>query len=319
MARGTKEVDFEKHIEDRLVSKPIVSYGGKQLPLYEYNSIPNTAYKKELAIIPDEVIAFLRGTQPVEFDKMVVNAGSEQLAINSIVARLDSELRYGTLALLRKPDNKFDAGYGAKFSMSFRKPESDKTPEAENLYHRNRLAIVRQLKYSKKNENSIDTVIFLNGLPIVTIELKNTNSGQTHHNAIKQYMEDRPVDGEKLFEFKRCLVHFAVGTEQVFMTTRLNGRKTRFFPFNKTLENRETKSPTGGYKTDYLWEDILRRDSLMNLIHNYIGLQYTEEKSFDRKTKDLKIEKSEALIFPRYHQRRAVERLLDDVKQKGTG
>ena len=100
------------------------------------------------------------------------------------------------------------------------------TPEHDVWYRKNRLAIVRQLRYSKTNDNEIDLAIFVNGFPVVTIELKNTLTGQTHHNAIKQYMTSRPVKGEKFLEFKRCLVHFAVGTEQVFMTTRLDGEHT---------------------------------------------------------------------------------------------
>ena len=123
------------------------------------------------------------------------------------------------------------------------------------MYRKNRLAIVRQLRYSKTNDNEIDLAIFVNGFPVVTIELKNTLTGQTHHNAIMQYMTSRQVEGEKFLEFKRCLVHFAAGTEQVFMTTRLDGENTRFFPFNKTFENIGVKSESG-YRTSYLWEDV---------------------------------------------------------------
>lgn len=323
MASGTKECHFEEHIESCLVSEPIMSYGRKLLDKTEYNSVSPQEYDKERCLVPSEIVTFLKDTQSEEFEKLVNTLGDEEKAIRSLLDRLDAELRQaikketqaGTLELLRK--SSFEAGYGARFRLFYSQPVSDKTSEHEEYYHKNRLAIVRQLKYSLKNENSIDMVIFLNGLPIITMELKNTLTGQTHHNAIKQYIEDRPIDGEKLFEFKRCLVHFAVGTEQVFMTTRLAGRSTRFFPFNKTYANESTESE--GYKTDYLWEDVLRKDSLLDLVCNYISLQIDSEKEYDEKTKHLKEERNIALIFPRYHQRRAVRKLTEDVRQNGAG
>ena len=323
MATGTKEIDLEKHIEKYLNSQKITSYNGVDLDLTEYHSVSpkegKEEYDKDKAIIPSEVIAFLRDTQPEIYNKLVTDiGGSESLANKSILERLNTELKRGTLSVLRSITG-FDAGCGAKFKMVYNQPINDKDPEHEELYQKNRLAIVRQLKYSKKCENSIDMVIFLNGLPIVTIELKNTNTGQTHHNAIKQYVTDRPIDGEILFEFKRCLVHFAVGTEQVFMTTQLNGSKTRFFPFNKTYANLKTKSKTGGYLTDYLWEDVLRKDSLMNIVQNYINLQENETIEYNKKSKALETKKSTALIFPRFHQRRAVENLIENIKTEGIG
>ena len=316
MATGTKEKHLEEHIEKYLTSQKITSYGGKDLDLTEYRSISPSGYDKEKAIIPSEVIAFLRDTQPETYDKMVVDVG-ESAAKRSIMDRLNTELKKGTLSVLRSTS--FDAGYGAKFRMVYNQPVNNKNPKHEERYQKNRLAIVRQLKYSIKCENSIDMVIFLNGLPIVTIELKHTNTGQTHHNAIKQYMTDRPIGGETLLEFKRCLVHFAAGTEQVFMTTQLNGSKTRFFPFNKAYANLETKSETGGYLTDYLWEDVLRKDSLMNIVQNYINLQESETMEYNKKSKALETKKSTALIFPRFHQRRAVEKLIENIKTQGIG
>lgn len=315
MATGTGEKHLEEHIERYLISQSITTYHGRRLEKTEYHSVPPTEYDKEHCLIPSEVVAFLKATQPKEYEKLLEGTGSEERAQQSLLDRIDSELKRGTLDLLRLTN--FDAGYGAKFRMVYFQPVSDKTPEHEEWYAQNRLAIVRQLKYSTKSENSIDTVIFLNGLPIVTIELKNTLTGQTHHNAIKQYMQDRTVDGEKLLEFKRCLVHFAAGTEQVFMTTHLNGKSTRFFPFNTCYANEKLSAK--GYKTAYLWEDVLRKDSLMDLIQNYINLQTTEELLYNEKTKKLETKKSTALIFPRYHQRRAVRKIIGDIRQHGTG
>lgn len=315
MADGTKERHFEQHIEQYLTSRHITTYDGRQLVSTEYHSVPPSEYDKELCLIPSEVVAFLKDTQPKEYEKLITALGSEQRAQKSLLDRLDSELKNGTLTVLRNTE--FEGGYGSKFRLYYSQPVSNKTPEHEECYHKNRLAIVRQLKYSTKNENSIDMAIFLNGLPIVTIELKNTLTGQTHHNAIKQYMEDRKIEGEKLLEFKRCLVHFAVGTEQVFMTTRLAGRSTRFFPFNTSYANENLE--VTGYKTSYLWEDLLRKDSLIDLIQNYITLQDSEELAYNEKTQKLESKKSTALIFPRYHQRRAVRKLIDDIRENGAG
>ena len=317
MATGTKEIHFENHIEQTMISEPIVSYRSKKLDLTEYRSIPPTEYDQKNAIIPSELFAFLLDTQPDIYNKLITDTGSEKAAECSIVDRLNSELKNGTLEVLN--DIYFNAGHGAKFKILYNQPVNDKNREHEALYHKNRLAIVRQLKYSNKCENAIDMVIFLNGLPIVTMELKNTYTGQTHHNAIKQYMTDRPTNGEKLLEFKRCLVHFAIGTEQVFMTTKLDGAKTRFFPFNKTYANEKTVSETGGYKTDYLWEDILRKDSLLNIVQNYINLQENDTIEYNKKSKILETKKSTALIFPRFHQYRAVEKIIENIKLEGVG
>lgn len=317
MADGTKEYHLEDHIEKFLISSPQSEYGIKHhlFREAEYKTVAPTEYDKDRCLIPSELIAFLRKTQPTEYDKLIEALGSESKAEKSLLDRLETELKQGTLSVLR--NTMFDAGYGARFRMLYFQPVNNKSPEHEAWYAENRLAVVRQLKYSNKNNNSIDMVIFLNGLPIITIELKNTLTGQTHHNAIKQYMEDRPIDGEKLLEFKRCLVHFAVGTEQVFMTTRLDGRKTRFFPFNVCYANE--KLPNKGYKSSYLWEDVLRRESILDLIQNYISIQTTEELVYNEKSRKLVSLPSTALIFPRYHQRRAVHKIVKDVKENGAG
>ena len=143
---------------------------------------------------------------------------------------------------------------GAKFSLAYFKPASGMNPEHQQIYKGNRFSVVRQLKYSTKNENAIDLVLFLNGIPIITAELKNSLTGQFVEEAKKQYQKDRLPQGEPLLAFKRCLVHFAVGNEEAFMTTHLKGEKTQFFPFNKDTINPVNPN---GHKTHYLWEDIL--------------------------------------------------------------
>ena len=126
--------------------------------------------------------------------------------------------------------------------MVYFQPANNKSPEHQEWYKQNRLAVVRQLKYSKRNENSVDIVLFINGIPVVTLELKNELTGQNHHNAIKQYIQDRDPKGEPFLEFKRCLVHFAVGTQKVFMTTELKGKGTFFLPFNQNFFIDDNKS-----------------------------------------------------------------------------
>ena len=142
-------------------------------------------------------------------------------------------------------------------------------PEHQELYSNNCFSVVRQLKYSRKNENAIDLGLFLNGIPIITAELKNSVTGQFVDNAIKQYKYDRNPKGEPLLAFKRCLVHFAVGNEKAYMTTKLAGSKTRFLPFNIETENPVNPN---GHKTAYLWEDTWQPDTLLDLINSYLPI-----------------------------------------------
>ena len=158
-------------------------------------------------------------------------------------------------------------------------------------------------------------VLFLNGLPLVTMELKNSLTGQVFTDAEKQYRTDRDPR-EPLFKFKRCLVHFAMGNEKVSMTTRLQGNKTRFFPFNKDIENPVNPE---GHKTAYLWEDILQPNNLMALINDFIHEQETIEKVYDPKSKTVKDEKSRVLVFPRYHQLNVIRQLKAAIVAEGVG
>ena len=333
MAGLPDEQYLEKYIVSYLCSQPIKDASGNVTTAMEYRQVDRSEYDKDYCVIPSELTGFLKETQPEEWRKLVeAKEGNEEDAKRSVLDRLNSEMkeamktavdvngvsaREGTLTLIRNKQV-FDGGCGSKFRLAYFKPANNKTPEHDRGYRMNRLAIVRQLQYSKSNNNAIDLVIFLNGLPIVTIELKNALTGQNHHNAIKQYICSRKPGGEYFLRFKRCLVHFAVGTEQVYMTTRLAGEGTLFFPFNKTLENEGVVSESG-YRTSYLWEDVLRRDNLMDLLQNFVTVQVNKEKIYDDKLKTFKDKVSEALIFPRYHQRRAVHRIVNDLKLRGEG
>ncbi|EON77692.1 Type I restriction-modification system, restriction subunit R [Lunatimonas lonarensis] len=302
MAEGTKEFHFEDHIA-RYLTRDITPF------FKEYELKPTSVYDKELCLIPEDVIGFIQDTQPKKYEALKVQYGD--LVDAKIIYRVaDSLTKRKTLSVFREKIK----DRGQTLDLVYFKPNHDKSPEHQEWYNKNRLTIIRQLKYSKNNENSIDLVFFVNGIPVITMELKNALTGQNHLHSIKQYIEDRDPN-EKLFEFKRCLVHFAVGTEKVFMTTRLAGKSTFFLPFNKALIN---ENPDG-YPTSYLWEDVLTKDSLLDLIQNYINLQDNKEKFYDPKTRTLREKSKEILIFPRFHQRRAVQKLLKDVTEKGVG
>jgi len=298
MVANYREVDFEEHIEAHLLSSG-------------YHACSPQEYDKELCLLPEEVTAFVQATQPKEYKKLVEQYGAE--TDQKLLYRLAREItNRGTLDVLRNGIK----DRGAKLRLAYFKPSSGMNPEHRQLYQGNRFSIVRQLKYSQKNENSIDLALFLNGIPIITAELKNSLTGQFVKNAIKQYKYDRVPKGEPLLYFKRCLVHFAVGNEEVYMTTRLQGAKTRFLPFNKDTENPVNPN---GHKSHYLWEDIWQSVTLLELIHNYLHLQKNTEKIYDTRSGQLVEQESDVFIFPRYHQLDVVRAILAGVRSEGMG
>jgi len=291
------EQDFESHIEANLLNTGYLK------------GFPET-FNRELCLIPAELIIFLQQTQPREWEKLESQYGNDTQ--KKLCFRLSQEIaKHGALHVLRKGIKDRDA----KFSLAYFKPSSGLNPDHLALYSYNRLVIVRQLRYSIKNENSIDMVIFLNGIPLITMELKNSLTGQFVEDAIRQYQYDRDPN-EPLLIFKRCLVHFAVGNEKVYMTTRLEGHGTRFLPFNKETENPVNPE---GHKTAYLWEEILKPDNLMLLLQNYLHVQKVSEKYYDPETKSVKEKEWEVLVFPRYHQLDVVKDALWYAKTNGAG
>lgn len=302
MADGTKESHFEEHIVNFLTKKDSFGFS-------EYTLKDRSCFDKELCLIPEDLIAFLEDTQSEKIVALYKQYAKD--THQKIIEHVSSELKK------RKTLDVFREGVkdrGQKLNLVYFKPTHNKSPEHEKWYSKNRLTVIRQLKYSKKNENSVDIVLFVNGLPVVTLELKNALTGQYLHHAIKQYIEDRDPK-ESLFEFKRCLVHFAVSTERVSMCTELKGKGTYFLPFNKALVNEDKDD----FATSYLWKDVLRKDSILDLIQNYVTLQINREKYYDNQSKALREKEKPALIFPRFHQRRAVQNLLKAVKEDGVG
>lgn len=302
MAQGTKEIHFEEHIANYLARE-------LQPGIFEYQIKDTNCYDKDLCLIPEDVIGFIKDTQIKKYNALKAQYGDN--TDTKIIERISESLnKHKTLHVFREKVK----DRGQTIDLVYFKPSHSKTPEHLEWYKKNRLTIIRQLKYSKKNENSVDLALFINGLPVITIELKNALTGQYLHNAIKQYMLDRDPK-ETLFEFKRCLVHFAVSTEKVSMCTELKGKSTFFLPFNKALVN----DNSGGYATAYLWEDVLSKESLLDLVQNYINIQINKDKYYDIHTKALREKERTILIFPRYHQRRAVQRLMEAVKKEGVG
>ena len=295
---NTKESGFEEFIEQQLVS------------LHRYRSRPSSSYNKDLCMDTELVLEFIQTTQKDSWNKLVEQYGGD--VANRFLARLDEELlSRGLLSVLREGVK----DRGVNIRLAYWKPENDKNPETLADYAGNILSIMRQVKYSTKNENSIDMVIFVNGLPLFTTELKNQFTGQNVINAISQYKTDRDQK-EKLLSFKRCLTHFAVDTEQAYMATRLTGLTTYFLPFNKGNigSSGNPDAPTGKYKTYYLWEEIWSKDSVFDLLGNFIQ-EVTEEKE----DKNGKKRKEEKLIFPRYHQLETVKNIVIDAQKNGSG
>lgn len=298
MKTNTKESGFEEFIESELVS------------LHRYLSRPASVYDKSLVMDTELVLEFVKNTQSDAWAKIVEQYGDDAPA--QFLKRLDEEVaERGLLDVLRGGIT----DRGVRITMAFRQPENDKNPETTADYAGNILSVMRQVKYSAQNENSIDMVLFVNGLPIFTTELKNQFTGQNVINAVAQYKTDRDQK-EKLLSFKRCLTHFAVDTEQVYMTTRLSGLTTYFLPFNKGDKGSSENpiAPEGKYKTHYLWEEVWAKDSVFDIIHNFIQ-DVTEEKE----DKNGKKRKDNKIIFPRYHQLETVRRIVADAGLNGSG
>jgi len=291
------EQDFEEHIEEHLISSG-------------YTSKVSTAYDKTLCSIPTQLIEFIQRTQPKTFEKLELQYGTE--TIGKLLKRISTEIdRRGIIDVLHKGVK----DRGCDFKLVYFQPKSGLNPEHRDLYKQNKFTVIRQLKYSLKNENSIDMGIFVNGIPIVMLELKNTLTGQTHLDAIKQWKYDRDPK-EPLFRFKKNLVYLAVGNEKVYMTTRLMGNKTRFLPYNKDIENPVNPN---GHKTHYLWEDILQPNNVLDLIENFVHIREEKEKVFNAKLGKVVDKKTELLIFPRFHQLNLIRRLKKAVINKGVG
>ena len=256
------------------------------------------------------MVDFVLATQPKEWKKLEQHHGAA--VKEQFLKRLAAEIeRRGALDVLRNGIK----DSGCKFRLAYFRPASGLNEETRRLHAANLFAVVRQLRYSAKNENSLDLVLFLNGIPIFTAELKNPLNGQDVEDAIRQYKTDRDPR-EPLLAYGRCLAHFAVDPDLVYVTTQLAGPKTRFLPFNQGKFGGAGNPPVpptrSGYATAYLWEETWARDSVLDLVRQFIH-EVEEEDEKGRKTG------KRFLIFPRYQQLDCVRRLVADARATGAG
>ena len=295
MTVSHKENAFEAAIEHSLISS-----GG-------YVAGDPAAFDAKLGLTPSLIVEFLRTSQPQAWAKLEVTHGTS--VGDKVVALVAKELdQRGTLDVLRHGVT----DHGVKLRLAFFKPATSLNPEAQVQYDRNILTISRQVHHSIANPaQSLDVLLSVNGLPVATAELKTPFTNQTVEHAKRQYRNDRsPAD--PVLRFKtRCLVHFAVDPDLVFMATKLEGKATYFLPFNKG-HDKGAGNPVNpaGYKTAYLWEEVWAKDRWLDILARFVHFQRTVNR--DGKVK-------EAIIFPRYHQLDAVTRVLADVRAKGVG
>lgn len=293
----TSETGLEKIIVDWLRDKN----GYEQATPHDYN--------KDFALVDTWVERFVVATQPDKVEQSMCFASpSERM---KFFTRLANEItKRGVVDVLRK-GYKFN---GSTFDLYYPLP-SDLNPSAKKAYGQNIFGVIRQVMYSKTNTNEIDFVVFINGLPLATFELKNNYTGQTYENAIRQYQTDRNPK-ELLLQKKRCAVHFAVDDQQVWMCTALAGKDSWFLPFNRGV-NGGAGNPVveNDTMTSYLWKDILTKPTLSNIIENFAQVIVSKEK--DMKTG--KIRDKEKVIWPRYHQLDAVRTLVKQTQKCGVG
>ena len=306
---GHSELAFEIAIEAGLVNA-----GG-------YEKRDASAYDETLALFPDDVIGFLQDSQAAKWGQLEALLGDKTRA--TVLDSLAKELEIkGTLHVLRYG---FKC-YGKTFRLAHFRPNSGMNPEATADYALNRLTITRQVAFAsvmkkadgKNRRCIIDVTLSLNGLPVVTAELKNPLTGQRAADAVKQYKQDRD-ERDLLFAFKkRALVHFAVDPDEAWMTTRLKGKDTVFLPFNRGHDHGAGNPPVeNNWKTHYLWDEVLAKDSLMDILQRFMHLEVKERQV--KTDKGARTVRKETMIFPRYHQLDAVRKLVGHARAHGSG
>lgn len=299
---NTKENGFEKHIVDYLVESN------------NYVERANTNYDNVNCIDSAMLFQFLEATQAKALDKL--KRYHQDLYKQKIVKRLNDQIKQkGVIEVLRK--GIVDGFTDTKLRLFYDKPVSAYNQKTNDLYQANIFSVMRQVYFSPQNKKSLDIVTFINGLPIISFELKNELTNQTVKDAIHQYKTDRDPN-EEIFRFGRLVVNFAVDTEEVWMCTELKGQSSFFLPFNKGYKNGAGNPPKEGIRTDYLWKEVLTKDSLTNIIQNYSQI-ITEEKEYVDSKGKKRIKKVKKLIFPRFHQLAAVRNILADAQENGAG
>ena len=306
---GHTERHFEAAIEAGLIES-----GG-------YTKRRPSDYEEACALFPKDTVGFLKDTQANRWGQLEALLGekTEATVLDTLGQELDLK---GTLHVLR---HGFKC-YGKTFRMAYFRPNSGMNPETTALYAKNRLTITRQVAFpsvmrkadGKNRRCIIDVTLAVNGLPVVTAELKNPLTGQRVSEAIKQYENDRD-ERDLLFAFKkRTLVHFAVDPGEAWMTTRLKGKETSFLPFNRGHNHGAGNPPVeDNWKTHYLWDEVLRADSLIDILQRFMHLEVKEKQV--KTDKGVRTIRKETMIFPRYHQLDAVRKLVAHSRANGSG
>jgi len=299
---NTKESGFEKHIADYLVDNN------------NYILRENSFYNNIDCVDSELLFQFLESTQQKALEKL--KRYHKDRYQQKIIKRLNDQIKLkGVIHVMRK--GIVDGFTDTKLKLLYDKPVSGYNLKASEKYNSNIFSVMRQVYFSPHNKKSLDLVTFINGIPVISYELKNELTKQSVKNAIKQYKEDRDPN-EELFRFGRLIVNFAVDTEEIWMCTELKEEKSYFLPFNQGYKNGAGNPPKDGIRTDYLWKDILTKSSLTNIIQNFAQIITEEKEHLDKKGKK-RIKKTKKLIFPRYHQLDAVRRILKDAQENGAG
>ncbi|NVK75106.1 MAG: type I restriction endonuclease subunit R [Oceanospirillaceae bacterium] len=303
MTKKYTELRFEEWIQESLV------VNGYHLS-FTHSGEEESLYDKDLCLLPQSTINFIKRTQPEEYDKLHLqfDESTDDHILKTINKTIEQR---GIIDTLR---GGIDTR-GCSFDLVYFKPKSSLNKDHQALYESNRFICVRQLHYSKRNNNSIDMVLFLNGIPLVTMELKNQLTGQNIIHSQNQYKKDRDPR-EPLLKFKRCLVHFCVDNDKVSMTTQLRGERTKFLPYNKGITNPVVKDD---FRTEYLWNEVLLPDSLLDIIENFVLISEETDKEWDDKKGKVVTKKFDVQIFPRYHQLDVIRSLRDKVVEEGPG
>ena len=302
----TNESSFENNVEQMLLA------GG-------WLQGTNAEWDQDRALFPAQAFAFIEATQQKLWQEMrtLHGAGLETMLLTALVKELGIK---GSLHVLRQ-GFKF---YGKTFRLAYFKPAHALNPDIQALYDQNRLTVTRQVPCHPEDHSTMDLVFAVNGLPVATCELKNPGTGQNWRHAVGQYKKDRNPRAP-LFDFKkRALVHFAADPNEINMATRLSGAKTFFLPFNRGSHPGAIRCGAGnpqhasGYRTGYLWQDVLARDSFLDILGHFLFIEKKEEKRGDGRGGQ-RIVTKETMIFPRFHQLDAVRKLIYAAREDGTG
>ena len=328
---NTREDGFERLIEKALVGSTIeerMLEGVTRLPEFADAQRPGDKFywglvddfknNKEIAIDTRRFWSFLETSQKDKLEKWVGRGNMRDNVQKELKRKIET---VGILDVLRNGLEVDNLRRENKLILFYPRPSMADSDKSLLQYGMNQFSVTRQVLYSiSRPGNELDMVVFVNGLPIFTFELKNPWTNQTaRYNGVKQYQEERdPRD--PLLMFGRCIAHFALDKDEVLFTTKLNGKSTFFMPFNKGLDDGQgAGNPINpnGHKTSYIWETLLKKDVIADIISNFAMFYYGDKNAGKKVPRILKNAKK--LIFPRYHQLDVVNKLVEEVSEKGVG